>query len=62
MSTVVPLRKPAYTPMGPPGRCMTPGHEGQDARLYPGGRLCDQCIAASRRAYTNSSDEKGDAA
>ena len=57
MSTVVPLRrKPAYTPSDPPARCQTPGHEGRDARRYAGGRLCDECIEASRQAYR--SDER----
>ena len=42
--TVIPLnRKPAYTPLDPPGRCMTPGHEERDARHYPGGWLCSEC-------------------
>lgn len=58
MSTVVPLRrKPAYTPMNPPGQCMTPGHEDREARNYPGGWLCTGCIEASRRGHNNS-DEK----
>jgi len=55
--TVVPLRrKPAYTPLDPPTRCQTPGHEGRDARRYAGGRLCDPCIEASRRAMTRSNE------
>ena len=67
VSTVVPLHRkpaPAYTPMGPPCQCQTPGHEDisrYPARRYPGGRLCDRCIAPSGRGY-RSSDEKGDTA
>lgn len=61
-ATVIPLhRKPAYTPLDPPGRCQTPGHEDEEARNYAGGELCDPCITASRAAYI-SSDETGDAA
>lgn len=57
--TVIPLqRKPSYEPLDPPGRCQTPGHEDKEARRYPGGRLCDQCITASRRAMTSSDKEK----
>lgn len=36
--------EPAYTPMGTPVRCMTPGHEDRPARLYPGGLLCKDCL------------------
>lgn len=55
---VIPLhRKPAYTPIDPPGRCMTPGHEDDEARLYPGGWLCDPCIEKSRRAMNGSQDQ-----
>lgn len=61
MSTVVPLRRPpAYTPLDPPGRCQTPGHEDREARHYPGGRLCEPCIAASRAAYVNHDNHRGD--
>ena len=38
------MSEPAYTPMGTPVRCMTPGHEDREARLYPGGRLCKDCL------------------
>ena len=38
------VSEPAYTPMGPPVRCMTPGHQDREARLYPGGRLCKDCL------------------
>ena len=38
------VSEPAYTPMGPPVQCMTPGHEDREARLYPGGRLCKDCL------------------
>lgn len=57
---VIPLaRKPAYTPLDEPGRCQTPGHEDRPARVYPGGRLCEGCIGASREAYSKIiSDEK----
>jgi hypothetical protein len=56
--TAIPLhREPAYTPLDKPGRCQTPGHEDQEARSYPGGRLCDPCISASRQSYYTSSDE-----
>ncbi len=57
MSTVIPLRrKAAYTPLDPPGSCMTPGHEDRPAGHYPGGWLCDHCIGASRRAYRGGSE------
>ena len=49
VNTVVPLRRkrePAYTPLDPPSRCQTPGHEGREARRYPGGRLCPDCLPA----------------
>jgi hypothetical protein len=56
-ATVTPLRQEAaYTPLDKPGRCQTPGHEDQEARSYPGGRLCDPCITASRRSYGNRND------
>jgi hypothetical protein len=61
--TVIPLRRePAYTPMGPPGRCMTPGHEDiakHPARPYPGGLLCKDCLPVrSVSEYRN--DNGGD--
>jgi hypothetical protein len=59
VSTVTPLRrKPAYTPMGPPVQCMTPGHGDitrYPARSYPGGRLCEDCLP--RTAGDNRNDE-----
>lgn len=54
-------RRPAYEPLDDPGRCQTPGHEDREARRYPGGRLCDPCITASRAAM-NRSDETGEVA
>ena len=57
---VIPLtRKAAYTPLDPPGSCMTPGHEDRPAGHYPGGWLCDHCIRASRRACRSSNDTEG---
>ena len=44
-------KSPAYTPLDKPGRCQTPAHEDREARSYAGGRLCDDCIDASRRNY-----------
>ena len=45
---ILPLaRKPAYTPMGPPVQCMTPGHGDitrYPARPRPGGQLCEVCL------------------
>ncbi len=38
------VSEPAYTPMGPPVQCMTPGHEDREGRLYPGGLLCKDCL------------------
>ena len=58
--TVVPLRCPAYTPLDPPGRCQTPGHQGREARVYPGGRLCDRCIEKSRAAYATTGNHRDD--
>lgn len=57
-ATVTPLHRPAYTPLDPPGRCQTPGHEHLEARRYPGGRLCDTCITASRRGYSSSDKDR----
>ena len=44
MTVIALRRKPAYTPSLPPVRCMTPGHEDREARHYPGGRLCEDCL------------------
>ncbi len=41
------VSEPAYTPMGPPVRCMTPGHEDREGRLYP-----------ARPATTRRTDEQ----
>ena len=60
MTVIPPARKPAYTPLDEPTTCMTPGHEDREARCYPGGRLCDECIGKSRAAMNR--DENGDAA
>ena len=46
-NAIPPARKPAYTPMGPPVVCMTPGHGDitrYPARPRPGGRLCEECL------------------
>ena len=50
--------KPAYAPMDKPVRCMTPGHEDREARCYPGGRLCDHCITASRAAMNSDENQQ----
>lgn len=61
--TVIPLRrKPAYTPLNPPATCMTPGHEDREARHYPGGRLCEDCLPVTplqdgSRDQTENRDE-----
>ena len=48
---------PAYIPMGPPVWCMTPGHEDREARLYPGGHLCKDCIRAVADARNAMPDD-----
>ena len=57
------MSEPAYTPMGPPVRCMTPGHEDREARLYPGGLLCKDCLPVRPRVKTineRGADEQPD--
>ena len=49
MTVIALRRKPAYTPSLPPVRCMTPGHEDREARHYPGGRLCEDCLPVRSR-------------
>jgi hypothetical protein len=46
--------RPAYTPSQPAVRCMTPGHEDREARLYPGGHLCGDCLPVTLRPTTRT--------
>ncbi len=37
-----------------PGTCVSPGHGGQPARLYPGGWFCDGCAANPNRGWNRA--------
>lgn len=61
---IIPLARkpapPACTPMGPPVRCVTPGHDDiteYPARPRPGGQLCERCLP---RTESDNRNDEGD--